>query len=103
MAKAKGMANEVADQSMERELPSFNVSETDLPAIKKWEVGKTYIVEVKAEMVEIGKNQYGTDKDKMYARLKVKEFLEAAPDTGAEEKASKAYMAKEQEEEKEEK
>lgn len=102
MAKAKGMAN-MPVESTERELPSFTVSETDLPAIKKWEVGKTYIVEVKAEMVEMGKEQYSQDKGKMYARLKVKEFLEAAPDTGAEEKASKAYMAKEQEEEKEEK
>jgi hypothetical protein len=101
MAKANKAEKpvEVTDEMPERELPSFSVTAKDLPAISGWEVGKMYTLEVKVEMVEMGKEQYGSDKGGVYGRFKVKEFVEAEPaEKESEEKADRAYMAKESEE-----
>lgn len=52
--------------------PTLNVDESDLPEIKKWEVGKTYKLIVEAEQVEVRKGQPLNDDKKMRAVFKVK-------------------------------
>ncbi len=52
-----------------RMLPSFSVTEKDLPEIKEWKVGKKYKLEIEVEMVSMSKNEYG--KSPMEARLKI--------------------------------
>jgi len=52
-----------------RMLPSFSVTEKDLPEIKDWKVGKSYTLQVEVEVVSMGKNEYG--KSPLDARLKI--------------------------------
>ena len=42
-----------------RMLPSFSLTEKDLPEIKKWSVGKKYTLQMEVEMVASSKNEYG--------------------------------------------
>ena len=39
-------------------LPSFSLTEKDLPEIKEWKVGKRYKLEMEVEQVEISKDEY---------------------------------------------
>lgn len=50
-------------------LPSFSLTEKELPAIKNWKVGSKYKVEMQVEMVSVSKNEYG--KSPMTARFKI--------------------------------
>ncbi len=59
----------MAFDSPMRMLPSFSVTEKDLPEIKDWKVGKTYKLEIEVEVVSMGKNEYG--KSPLDARLKI--------------------------------
>lgn len=55
--------------------PSFSVTEKDLPAIKKWEVGKKYKLAVEVEMVRHSQgSEYSYDdkgSKKHEARLRI--------------------------------
>lgn len=50
-------------------LPSFSLTEKDLPAIKNWQVGKKYTVIMEVEQVSMSKDEYG--KSPLTARFKV--------------------------------
>lgn len=50
-------------------LPSFSLTEKNLPEIKDWKVGKKYKLEIEVEMVSVSKNEYGNSP--MTARFKV--------------------------------
>ena len=52
-----------------RMLPSFSVSDRELPEIKDWQVGKRYKLEIEVEQVSMTKNEYG--KSPLMARLKI--------------------------------
>lgn len=52
-----------------RMLPSFSVTEKDLPEIKNWKVGSKYDLAIQVEMVSSSKDEYG--KSPLTARLKV--------------------------------
>lgn len=59
----------------ERPKPSFTVTEKDLPAIKDWEVGGKYELEIEVEMVRHSQgDEYGPgtgDAKKHEARLRI--------------------------------
>ena len=50
-------------------LPSFSLTEKDLPVIKNWTVGKKYTLVMEVEQVSMSKDEYG--KSPMTARFKV--------------------------------
>lgn len=58
-----------------RMLPSFSLSQEDLPAIKKWTVGKKYTLEIEVEQVSMEKDEYMPGKPMMarFRIVKVKE------------------------------
>ena len=56
-----------------RELPSFTLSQGDLPAIKNWRVGSKYRLEIEVEMVRLSKNEYRED-EPISARFKLKKL-----------------------------
>lgn len=67
--------------SYERPKPTFTVTEKDIPAIKEWEVGGKYTLEIEVEMVSHSKgDQYGPESSKANkqheARLKILSFDE---------------------------
>ena len=64
---AKGKAVKMEDMP-----PTLNVSEEQLPALKKWKVGKTYKMIVEAEQVETSKGSPFDDDGKMRAVFKIK-------------------------------
>ena len=43
------------------QLPSFRLTEKDLPEIKDWKVGKRYHLEMEVEQVEVSKDEYTLD------------------------------------------
>ena len=43
-------------------LPSFSLNEKDLPAIKNWQVGRKYKLEIEVEQVSMSKDEYQTGK-----------------------------------------
>lgn len=53
--------------------PIFSISDKDLPAIKEWNVGKKYNMELEVEMVSISKGDvFGEgNKDSHEARFKI--------------------------------
>lgn len=77
MSKAvtKSQANKVAGLitgSPERIAPHLDVSETDLPEIKDWSVGKKYPVTMEIEMVSQRKGEsYDSEPSKVKAGFKV--------------------------------
>jgi len=51
-------------------MPSFSLSQTQLPDIKSWNVGKKYKMEIEVEMVGSNKDEY-SDKSELSARFKI--------------------------------
>lgn len=64
---AKPMPIDHADMSYM--LPTFNLTEKDLPEIKEWKVGKKYKLEIEVEQIAVSKNEYG--KSPMTARFRI--------------------------------
>ncbi len=60
-------ANSVYD--MPRMLPSFSLTEKELPEIKDWNVGHKYTLVVEVEMVSSSKDEYG--KSPLTSRFKI--------------------------------
>ena len=52
-----------------RMLPSFSLTEKDLPEMKDWQVGKKYKLQMEVEMVASSKNEYGNSQ--MSGRFKI--------------------------------
>lgn len=50
-------------------LPSFTLTEKDLPAIKNWKVGRKYKLAIEVEQVSMHKDEYG--KSPLTARFKI--------------------------------
>lgn len=71
------MVNRIGEMpKYEKPKPSLHITEDELPAIKKWEVGKTYKVVAHVKMVHHAEGKeysYGEDKDskKHTARFEV--------------------------------
>lgn len=82
--KGESMGLEATD-SKEVYLPSFSITEKDLPEIKQWSVGKKYKLEIEVEMVSSSKNEYG--KTPLTARFKIHRI-------GTEEEDESVTMAK---------
>lgn len=71
LKKVKGTKMKM-EQSPMRELPSFSLSEKDLPELKDWEVGKKYNLEIEVEQIGKEKNSYMTDnKNEIMGRFKI--------------------------------
>lgn len=51
--------------------PTFEISETDLPEIKKWTIDSQYDLNLKVEMVGINEKDYGPNKGKKCATFRV--------------------------------
>lgn len=51
--------------------PSISFSESQLPEIKKWNVGEKYVLEVTVEMNGIRQEDYGEEKGKYVGNFKV--------------------------------
>ena len=51
-------------------LPSFSLNAKDLPAIKNWQVGKRYRLEIEVEETEMGINEY-QEGQPMTARFRI--------------------------------
>lgn len=78
--------------------PRISLDETELPAIKSWEVGKTYTVTAKVKMVHQAEgDEYGYSRDdseekpKMRATLKV---ISITPEKDMKKKVGKMYVRK---------
>lgn len=79
--------------------PSITIDETELPAIKTWEVGQTYLITAKVKMTfqsqgdeyESYNPEGGTEKPKMRGRLK---FLSITPIKEKKSKIGKTLMRK---------
>ena len=56
-----------------RILPSFTLTEKDLPAIKNWHVGSKYKLEIEVEMTRLSKDEYG-EGEPVSAGFKLKEL-----------------------------
>ena len=69
MHTIKGESMGVAMEASARMLPSFSLTEKDLPAIRNWQVGKKYKLEVEVEQVSMSKDEYG--KSPMTAHFKI--------------------------------
>lgn len=61
----------MARPKVERNRPEFSITEKDLPAIKDWEVGKRYSIEVNAEMVSHSKGGFMSDGKEHEARFRI--------------------------------
>jgi hypothetical protein len=68
MRKVKG-ESPMMGHDMPAYLPSFSMTEKDLPEIKDWQVGKKYKLQIEVEMVSSSKNEYG--KTGLEARFKI--------------------------------
>lgn len=51
--------------------PTIRLTEDQLPEMKDWKVGQKYMIECEVEMMSMGKDQYGPNKDGMCCELKV--------------------------------
>ena len=51
--------------------PTFEISETMLPAIKSWQVGEKYMLTIEVEQKESRMKDYGGDKGKVCATFKI--------------------------------
>ncbi len=78
----------IADYPM-RMLPSFSLTEKDLPAIKNWRVGKKYKLEIEVEQVAMSKDEYG--KSPMEARFKIHKVGEKEMMNEEEKQGRKGY------------
>lgn len=58
MRTLKATMGLMTESAPNRLLPSFSLSAQDLPAIKNWQVGKRYRLEVEVEQVASEKNEY---------------------------------------------
>lgn len=71
MRKTKGY---MPDMPMAAEakpmLPTFNLSEKDLPEVKDWKVGKTYHLEMEVEQIETRKEEYA-EGEPIVARFRI--------------------------------
>lgn len=56
-------------------LPSFHLKESQLPAMKNWQVGKKYSLVIDVEMVSMGKDEYMEGKP-MGAQFRIKSVKE---------------------------
>ena len=72
-----------------RELPSFSLTEKDLPAIKNWQVGKKYKLEIEVEQVSLSKDEYMMG-EPISARFKIHKVKDNSPNE-EEEKAKKGH------------
>jgi len=59
MHTLQGMKGYPMVDSDERMLPSFTLTQKDLPEIKNWQVGKKYKLEIEVEQVSQEKSEYG--------------------------------------------
>lgn len=76
MRKVKGFGYGLDHQTEDAMLPSFSVTEKDLPAIKDWKIGGKYKLEIEVEQVDISKSEYGDSK--LRSRLKIHKIGEKA-------------------------
>lgn len=65
----KTLVEEMPTDTIPRMLPSFFLTDKDLPAIRNWQVGKRYKLEIEVEQVSMSKDEYG--KSPLTARLKI--------------------------------
>ncbi len=56
----KGTKGMMIPESSDRILPSFSLTEKDLPEIKKWMVGGKYKLEIEVEQIASEKSEYMT-------------------------------------------
>ncbi len=83
MAKKTGTSSGYLVRNTKRPAPEFSITEKELPAIKKWKIGKKYAIELNVEMVSASKGSdydIGGDKDTHTARFKI---LSADSEAGA--------------------
>lgn len=75
--KGKKISTRAESVSPKRELPSFSLSEEDLPEIKNWKVGGKYRLLVEVEQVSLSKGDYYITENnkKLHARFQVKKIL----------------------------
>lgn len=65
--------------------PEFTLDTKQLPAIKDWEVGKKYTLEVQTEMTGLNKSQYDAEK-MLKASFKIVSVKEDEEDNGNDKK-----------------
>ncbi len=70
MKKLTAVANSKEDNSYDPR-PTIEISEKDLPEIKKWNVDDEYELEIKVKMIGINEKNYGPDKGKKAATFRV--------------------------------
>ena len=58
-----------------RRLPTFYISEDDLPEIKDWPVGGKYILLQHVELVEMRKEEMGPMKGKLIGRFAISKIM----------------------------
>lgn len=72
-----------------RMLPSFSLSEKDLPEVKEWHVGKRYKLEIEVEQMSINKDEYMIGAP-ISARFKIHKIKSLSDDKETQ-KAKKGY------------
>lgn len=85
--KPEAMETSMADHSYM--LPTFSLTEKDLPAIKDWKVGKKYKLEIEVEQISVSKNEYG--RSPMTARFRIHKVGEKDLMTDEEKSGRKGY------------
>lgn len=73
-----------------RIMPSFTLTEQDLPVIKNWKVGKKYTLSVEVEQVSMEKDEYMMGKPLM-ARFRIVEVKEGSKYSKEEKEGRKGY------------
>jgi hypothetical protein len=73
-------------------LPSFTLTEKDLPEIKNWQVGNKYKLEIEVEQVSLEKNEYLPNQP-ITARFRIRKIKDMSnnPHNSNNKKAKKGY------------